>query len=279
MIRGKEHLTNEVRQKYMFKHFGWQYPETLHYGRLKIIGSVLSKSKMAKMIADGVVNGFADPRLPTLCALRRRGIVPEALRRLIMEIGPRPVDATLSWDNIYSHNRKVIDPIASRFFYVGNPVQIEVSAVPRDFISTPPFHPDLPERGNRLLQVKCQDRRTTVLVAQKDLEVLSSNRIVRLMELFNIKIVSVERSKIHAEFCSEKYEDARKVNAPLIHWLPGNGNTAMRLVMPNAEIVEGVAEDSLATQDVGSIVQLVRVGFGRIDSKTSDSIIVYFAHD
>ncbi len=279
IIRGKEHLTNEVRQTYMFKHFGWQYPETLHYGRLKIVGTALSKSKMAKMIADGAVSGFADPRLPTLIALRRRGIVPEALRRLIMEVGPRPVDATLSWDNIYSHNRKIIDRTASRFFYVGNPVQIDVSAVPRDFVSTPPFHPDLPERGNRLLQVKCQDSHTTILVTRKDLELFSPGRLVRLMELFNVRIVSTEQSMIQAEFHSETYDEARRANAPLVHWLPSAGNVTAKLVMPDADVVEGLAERSITAQDVGSIVQLVRVGFGRIDSSDSDSLVLYFGHE
>ncbi|MDX1813783.1 MAG: glutamate--tRNA ligase, partial [Candidatus Bathyarchaeia archaeon] len=46
IIRGKEHLTNQARQEYMYKHFGWEYPETIHYGRLKNTGASLSKSEI-----------------------------------------------------------------------------------------------------------------------------------------------------------------------------------------------------------------------------------------
>ena len=48
IIRGKEHLTNMVRQEYMYRHLGWRYPEAIHYGRLKIAGASLSKSKLFK---------------------------------------------------------------------------------------------------------------------------------------------------------------------------------------------------------------------------------------
>ena len=48
IIRGKEHLTNQVRQEYMYRYLGWDYPETIHYGRLKITGAFLSKSKIVQ---------------------------------------------------------------------------------------------------------------------------------------------------------------------------------------------------------------------------------------
>ncbi|MFH0848750.1 MAG: glutamate--tRNA ligase [archaeon] len=278
IIRGKEHLTNEVRQTYMFTHFGWHYPETIHYGRLKIIGTVLSKSKMVKMIADGVVSDFADPRLATLSALRRRGITPGALRRLVFEIGPRPVDATLSWDNIFSYNRKLIDPTASRFFFVGDPVELEIAGLPGDFVSNLPLHPDHPEYGNRQLNVKRTGSISSVFISKDDSKTLSPGDIVRLMELFNVKISSIEPSKIKGEFHSQSYQDARKLDANLIHWLPQDGNINAKLVLPSANIIEGLGENAISLQKIGSIIQLVRVGFGRIDSKTSDSVVVYFAH-
>src|SRR5207247_3532490 len=89
-----------------------------------------------------------DPRLPTLAALRRRGYVPSALRKIVYEMGPRPVDATLSWDNVNATNRKEIDKIAHRYSFIANPIRITVSGVERTYDARLPLHPerkDLPD--------------------------------------------------------------------------------------------------------------------------------------
>src|SRR3990170_6209873 len=85
IIRGKEHLTNGVRQEFMYKHLGWTYPEAIHYGRLKITGAFLSKSKIIQGIKDFTYMGFDDPRLATFAALRKRGITPEAIKKMIID--------------------------------------------------------------------------------------------------------------------------------------------------------------------------------------------------
>ena len=110
IIRGKEHLTNGVRQEFMYRHLGWKYPEAIHYGRLKITGASLSKSKIVQGVKDGTYTGFDDPRLATFVALNRRGIAPEAVKKMIIDVGPKTVDVTLSWENLYSYNRKLLDP-------------------------------------------------------------------------------------------------------------------------------------------------------------------------
>jgi glutamyl-tRNA synthetase len=86
IIRGKEHLTNKVRQEYMYKHLGWTYPEAIHYGRLKITGAFLSKSKIVQGVRDGLYTGWDDPRLATFAALKRRGITPEAIEKMITTV-------------------------------------------------------------------------------------------------------------------------------------------------------------------------------------------------
>ena len=122
IIRGKEHITNATKQSYLYDHFGWRYPESIHYGRLRIEGADLSKSKILQKVTTKEVDGFDDPRLPTLKALKRRGISPVTFRDLIVEIGPKPVDANLSWKNIYAHNRRVLEPKSRRYFYVEDPI-------------------------------------------------------------------------------------------------------------------------------------------------------------
>ena len=126
IFRGKEHLTNALRQSYLYKHLGWEYPEATHYGRLKAIGFSLSKSAMVKQLEEGKVDSYSDPRLPTLAALRRRGYSPNTLRRIVYEMGPRPVDATLSWDNINATDRKEIDRTAHRYSFLPSPIALDV---------------------------------------------------------------------------------------------------------------------------------------------------------
>ncbi len=123
VIRGKEHLTNMARQIFLYNYMGWKYPDDLHYGRLKVEGMILSKSKLMKAIDSGEYWGVDDPRLGTLVALRRRGYLPETIRKMMWDIGPKPVDVTISWDNLNSQNRKLIDPTSHRYYYVPDPHQ------------------------------------------------------------------------------------------------------------------------------------------------------------
>jgi glutamyl-tRNA synthetase len=278
VIRGKEHLTNMERQKYLYRHLGWQYPDAIHYGRLHLIGMELSKSKMMRALEEGVYSDLSDPRLGTLLALRRRGITPQALRGVVYEVGPRPVDATISWENIYAANRKIIDPIARRFFFIDNPVPLSVNGVKNGRTVKIPAHPDRPEMGVRELAVDVKNGECRLLVSEGDLDILKPGNIVRLMDLFNLKVSQASREAVTGELHSDTYVEARKANAPLIHWLPTQQNCATTVVMPTAEKVRGLSEPALATCPVNEIIQLVRFGFGRVDAVDEPSVTVYFAH-
>ena len=278
VIRGKEHLTNMERQKYLYKHLGWQYPDAIHYGRLHVVGMDLSKSKMMRALEEGVYTDLSDPRLGTLMALRRRGITPQALRGVVYEVGPRPVDATISWENVYAANRKIIDSTARRFFFIDKPLAVSVSGVKNSRTAKLPAHPEHPEMGTREIAVAARDGICHLLVSRADLGILKHGAIVRLMELFNVKVSQADSDMVTAELHSETYAEARKVNAPLIHWLPEQGNCKSVVVMPTAERIEGLGETGLASCQVGEVIQLVRFGFGRVDATGQDSVVVYFAH-
>jgi glutamyl-tRNA synthetase len=278
IIRGKEHYTNTVRQKYMYEYLGWRYPEAIHYGRLKVIGAELSKSKILKRMSDSLVEGFDDPRLATLVALRRRGISPECLRKVVVDIGPRPVDATLSWDNIYAYNRKILDPTSNRYFYVENPIRLEVTGVSREYVSTPLLHPNHPDR-TRKINVKPQNGAARLVISESDQKLLGKNRVVRLMELFNVEILKTEHRFCEARLHSETYEESKKFNAPLIHWLPEDESMDAKVVMPTARVSVGLVEPMLSNEAVGDMVQLTRFGFARIDEVAHESIRLYFAHE
>ena len=60
----------------------------------------------------------------------------------MIEIGPKTQDIKLSWENLYAHNRKILDPIADRYFFVENPIEFNVKKTPEKFVTQLPLHPD-----------------------------------------------------------------------------------------------------------------------------------------
>ena len=279
IIRGKEHLTNEVRQRYMYAHFGWRYPEAIHYGRLKITGAVLSKSKIVAGVRKGLYSGWDDVRLATLRALRRRGITPEAIRELMLQIGPKAADITISWENLYAINRKLIDPIANRYFFVWEPVELLVRSCPRGrFVVELPLHPDRPERGRRRLEVSCPDGVARLFISGPDAANMRPGDIVRLIGLFNVDIAELGEGRVDARFHSEPYEVARERKAPLIHWLPIDQAIDVEVLRPDGA-VKGLGEPGLAEEPIGALVQLVRYGFGRVDAVSDGWARICYAHN
>jgi glutamyl-tRNA synthetase len=276
VIRGKEHLTNMARQIFMYKHLGWNYPDAVHYGRLKVEGMNLSKSKLMKALELGEYTGVDDPRLGTLAALRRRGFSPETIRQLIWDIGPKPVDVTISWDNINALNRKIVDPTSHRYYFVPEPIKTNVSGVKRSLEVHAPLHPQRPEMGTRTLKVEAHDDVASIYLAGSDREILEKNRVVRLMGLFNLQPIGFSKGELKAEFLGEAVKEAE--NAPILQWVPAENNIPAEVVMPDATVQSGFAETGLSSEPVGSVIQFVRFGFGRVDRVTPNRITVYFAH-
>jgi len=279
IIRGKEHLTNQVRQEFMYKHLGWDYPEAIHYGRLKITGAYLSKSKIVQGIREGSYKGWDDPRLATFAALRRRGITPHAINKMIISVGPKTADVILSWENLYSYNRKTLDPQVDRYFFVQEPVKLTVKHLPRSFQAKLPRYPSKPERGFReyTVEPRKEEESATFWIARKDAETLEVGKMIRLMELFNIVPKTVKANGIEAHFASEPYEDAREARAQLMHWIETGDELRCEVVMPDATVATGVAEPACRKLEPNSVIQFERFGFVRIDEVSSE-IRAYYAH-
>ncbi len=277
IIRGKEHLTNQVRQEYMYKHLGWKYPETIHYGRLKITGTFLSKSKIVQGIRERVYAGWDDPRLATFAALRKRGIKPNAVKKMIIDVGPKTADVTLSWENLYSYNRKILDPESPRYFFVSEPIKLKVKAVPKIFTSKLPLHPEKPEMGFREYNVAPEEGMAVFWIAKRDADAAEPGKMLRFMELFNVKIEKVDTGWVEAIFTSEGYEDARKAKAKLIHWIRVGAEVPCRVVMPDASVNEGVAESACKKLKPDDVIQFERFGFVRVDENDVE-LTAYFAH-
>ncbi|MFB0503810.1 MAG: glutamate--tRNA ligase [Candidatus Bathyarchaeia archaeon] len=277
IIRGKEHLTNQERQEYLYRYLGWEYPEAIHYGRLKIVGASLSKSEILRGVKSGRYKSWDDPRLATFAALRRRGIMPEAVRQMMISVGPGPADIVLSWENLYAHNRKLIDPIARRFFFVQDPIRLVVRKAPEEFAVDIPLHPDRPRLGSRHFEVNLRNDEASLLISRKDLPIIKEEELVRLMELFNFRADIFDKDTVLATFHSRSYEEARNLSAPLIHWIPDGTGLPCRVIMPDCSSLTGLVEDDLRGVQPGEVVQFERFGFVRVD-KVNGRTVVYYAH-
>ena len=267
VIRGKDHIANTRRQRYIFDYFGWDVPVYRHYGRMGIEGVVLSTSQMRQGIASGEYEGWDDIRLGTLRALSRRGISPEAVRQAVLDIGIGETDISFSWDNLYAQNRMIVDPVANRYFFVPHPVGAAIRDAPHH-VARALLHPNEPERGTRVLPFT-----GTVLLPRQELEKHPS--LIRLKDLFNVKVSYDERGYLFT-YAGDQLSEAREAKAPIIQWLPADCALPCVLRTPEGD-VEGVCETGVM-REAGSVLQFERVGFARIDDTSGDRITAYFTH-
>ena len=110
------------KQKLLYELLGWDYPETLYWGRVKLLGfGGFSTSSIRKSIEKGDFSGWDDPRLPTVSALRRRGFSPQALREFWIELGLTQKDISIPMESIESKNSKIVDRYSERRSFIESP--------------------------------------------------------------------------------------------------------------------------------------------------------------
>jgi len=264
IIRGKDLMDSELRQKYVYNYLGWTYPHTSHWGRVKMheFGK-FSTSGLGKAIEAGEYSGWDDPRLPTLRALRRRGIRPEALRKFFIDMGVGETDVSLSLDNLYAENRKLIDADANRYFFVWDPVRLDISGSQVTEAKLP-LHPSV-DKGFREITVE-----SSVLVCNQDISNAKPGDLFRLKDLYNIRITGQGT----AEFAGRDIETMKKDGGRIIHWAPVDG-IPVKVLTPDGDVT-GIGEAGIAIE-VNRVVQFERFGYVRIDSANGE-VIAYFTH-
>ena len=275
IIRGKEHDVNTIRQRWLQKHLGWNYPEVINVGRLGLEVGILSKSKMRVGIEDGSYTGWDDPRLGSLMALRKRGIQPATIRTTMIHVGPKPVNVSISWDNFASTNRKIIEPWSNRYSFVQDPVKLKVIGVNELLVAKLPVHPDYPERGTRDFALAPTDGVIELWVSSNDVKKMEKGKLVRLMGVANIR-VTVKGDEVEAGYDSLDYQVARTENAPFINWLPLDGVVEARVIMPDASTATGLAEESVHGLKMDEMFQFERFGYCRVEA--SEPFEAYFTH-
>ncbi len=234
-------------------------PHFIHFGILRFKDLELSKSRYRREIAAGNLTGIDDPRTWTLQSLRRRGIRPAALRDFVLSFGLSLADIEVAADTLYAENRKLIDKEANRYFFVPDPVAVEIEGLPAMMEVRVPLHPDFPGRGTRTIPVERK-----IHVAQEDFAKFQGHE-VRLKDFCNVRL---DRK---ASFLSMENRDI-----PKIQWVTHGVTTA--LVMPDATLSHGLSEPAVGKLKVDDLVQFERIGFARIDHVSRAEVRAYFGH-
>ena len=102
-------------------------PRQIEFSRLNLKYTVLSKRKLIKLVEDGYVNGWDDPRMPTICGLRRRGVPPSAIRLFCERMGISKSDSNIDFDVLEDCAREVLDEESCRAFVILCPIKVTIT--------------------------------------------------------------------------------------------------------------------------------------------------------
>jgi glutamyl-tRNA synthetase len=242
VIRSNEFATG--LQKHIRKLLGYKtQPDYLEYTRYNIIGAITKGRVIREMIKTGQATGWDDPKLVTVMALKRRGIVPQTFIDLIHDIGLTKSKTNITWDKITSANRGNIDPVSKRYFFVPDPVKIKVKNAPERTVKLS-LHPDK-KAGFRTIKTS-----GTFYVPKQE-----AKKEFRLKDLYNVKMAN------HKEgvYRGEEFTDV-----PKIQWVTDE-NVKVEIMTPDG-LVEGLGERDVSKIKSGETVQFERFGFCRKDN-------------
>src|SRR5216110_906987 len=266
VLRGKDLVMEDQMETWIWDVLGIRTrPEFVHFGILRFKDLELSKSRYRREIAAGRLTGIDDPRTWSLQSLRRRWIRPAALREFVLSFGLSLNDIEVPAEALYAENRKRIDKDANRYFFVPDPVSVEISGLPPIEHVKAPLHPDFPGRGVREIAAGPK-----VHVPGEDFAKFRGKE-VRLKDFCNVILDK------RAKFVSMENKDL-----PKIQWVMHGVN--VHLVLPDAtespepRELRGLGEPLVASLKVDDVVQFERVGFARIDHVSKAEVRAYFAH-
>jgi glutamyl-tRNA synthetase len=267
VLRGEEHAVNTVKQSYVYEHMGWRPPVSIHFGRMNLEGMILSKSLIKRGLDRRMYTSFDDIRLGTLAALRRRGILPEAIWDVVLEVGIKSSTARISIDKLHAFNRKYLEPRANRYMFVPEPVRkVELEGLHAPVTAEIIVHPSFPERGRRKLTFK----EPVVYVNERDL----GSEMVRLMGLGNFLVMNGSRLR----FLNNDVAFAKEKKLQIVQWAPVESAVRASILKAEGNMlrrIDGYAEPSTRELRVGEQLQFVRVGYVKKDQGE----VYLFTHD
>jgi len=265
-LRSKEYeLRNELYHA-ILDALDMRHPKMLEFSRLEFKGMPVSKRILRPLIDEGKVSSYDDPRLPTLAALERRGITPEAIRKFTLSLSLTKADTLAPFDSLEAFNRKIVDENSIRLFMVKDPTTLTIRNLPNSTVELP-NHPSN-KMGTRKVMVE-----DSVFLSSDDVKSLKIGDQLRLMGLGNVKITYIN-SEITGEFTG----DERNVNFMKLQWVSQKNAHELKILIPQRLFVDDkFNEESLEEIHVyvephylelrnGEEIQFVRFGYCRKDS-------------
>lgn len=267
-MRTKEYELRDELYFLLIKLLGLSRPELIEFSRLEMENAPLSKRKINPLIEQKLVDGWDDPRLPTLEGLRRRGFLPEAIREFILGLGVAKSEAVVQIEALESANRKILDPVANRYYFVADPIRVEVKGAPEKITTDALLHPDKKE----IKQYGLDGNNLYIYIGGEDAKTLRKDDNVRLMHLFNIKITKIGEKYIEADYAGND-KGAKK-----LHWVPANSPRAILHIFGPVFLNGEFNKNSLTIKDgmiepygqnikEGERVQFERMGYAILEDK------------
>lgn len=267
VIRSAEFELRDELHKTIQYRLGLKSPHVREIGRYRVAGAETQGRVLRELIESGKMIGWDDPRLVTIRALRRRGFVPEMFQELARTVGLSKASGEIDFSVLEAINRKIIDGKAYRYFFVQDPQKISIKGAPSLTVEAP-LHPS-EDLGTRTFVTE-----DTFYLSAADVAMLKKEKpsYVRFMHLFNAAY-----AKNSFSYHSQPVE--QKLKAKFIHWLPASKKVVpVRIFMPDATWVEGLAEDGISKRAVGDVVQFERFGFARLDKKSKSGYEFWYTH-
>ncbi|MBQ4765559.1 glutamine--tRNA ligase [Pectobacterium versatile] len=273
------------------------HPRQYEFSRLNLEYAIMSKRKLNQLVVENVVEGWDDPRMPTISGLRRRGYSASSIREFCVRIGVTKQDNNVEMAALESCIRDDLNENAPRAMAVLDPVKVVIenlSAEHEEFVAMP-NHPNKPEMGSRQVAFSREvyiDRADFREEANKQYKRLVLGKEVRLRNAYVIKAERIEKDEqgtITTIYCSYDAEtlskdpaDGRKVKG-VIHWVsaahavpaefrlydrlfsvanPGAADDFLSTINPDSlKITQGFVEASLAQAEVEKAYQFEREGY------------------
>lgn len=278
-------------------------PHQYEFSRLNLEYAIMSKRKLNLLVTEKIVEGWDDPRMPTISGLRRRGYTAASIREFCKRIGITKQDNTVEMASLESCIRDDLNENAPRAMAVIDPVKVIIENYPQgdELLITMPNHPNNPDMGSREVPFSREvyiDRADFREEANKQYKRLVLGKEVRLRNAYVIKAERVEKDEqgtITTIYCSYDPEtlskdpqDGRKVKG-VIHWVsaahalpiefrlydrlfsvanPGAAEDFLATINPESLVIkQGFAEPSLRNAEPGKPHQFEREGYFCVDSR------------
>jgi glutamyl-tRNA synthetase len=243
----------------------------------------VQKRLLRPLVEEKLVTGWDDPRMPTIEGVIRRGIIPEAIRRFTVEVGYTKSEHTFDWSLLLSVNRKLLDPITKRLFFVPDPVKLTIEDATATVV-------EIPSHPTADLGIRKVTAGNELFVPSVDLAAMKEGESFRLMGLWTVQLTS-KSSEAKAKLLPGSFGKATDSSddpaAPLIgqfmgrkvQWVDATNSLNVEVLEPSdlysddgtfnkdsLKIRQGAVESTFASLRQGEIVQFPRYGFVRVDA-------------